>query len=164
MRNWEILFWFTIWFKAFPVVKHLLRVVLYKVIKTFNMSYATQAVAFHISKTLERVGHTRTPLLNSSHNFWSTFLLLFFNRIKRLLPLVLDGNFSQEYPIGACVTQGFILIPALFLLYIKDRPDDVICNITIHVKCDCTQTDLNSEFKSALAETVDWVNKKICFI
>ena len=62
---------------------------------------------------------------------------------NRWLRVVLDGKSSQECPVNAGVPQGSILVPTLFLLYINDLPDDVICNIviyaddtTLYSKCD----------------------------
>ena len=46
--------------------------------------------------------------------------------------MVLDGKSSQEYPVTAGIPQGSILGLTLFLLYINDFPDDVICNIAIY--------------------------------
>ena len=57
--------------------------------------------------------------------------------------VVLDGMSSQEYPVNAGGPQGSILGPTLFLLYINNLPENVICDIaiyaddtTLYSKCD----------------------------
>ena len=71
------------------------------------------------------------------------FCLIYSFLSNRPLRVVLDGKSSQEYPVNAGVLQGSILGPTLFLLYINDLPDDVICDIaiyaddtTLYSKCD----------------------------
>ena len=46
--------------------------------------------------------------------------------------MVLDGKFSQEYPVNARVSRGSILGSTLFLVYINDLPDDGIYDIAIY--------------------------------
>ena len=48
---------------------------------------------------------------------------------NRRLWMVVDGKSSQEYPVNAGFLQESILGPTLFLRYINDLLDDVICNL-----------------------------------
>ena len=86
---------------------------------------------------------------------------------NRRLWVALDGKSSQEYPVNAGVPQGSILGPTLFLLYINDLPENVICDIAIYADdttlcsmCDQVsdlwqQLELAFELESDLKDTVD---------
>ena len=86
---------------------------------------------------------------------------------NRRLRAVLDRKPLKEYPVNARVPKGSILGLTLFLLYINDISDGVICDIVIYAddtnlfsKYDLVsglwrQLELASELKSDLRDTVD---------
>ena len=43
--------------------------------------------------------------------------------------MVFYGKSSQEYLVNAGVLEGSTLCPTLFVLYINEFPDDVICYV-----------------------------------
>ena len=74
---------------------------------------------------------------------------------NRQLQVILDGKFSQEYPVNVGVPQGYIHGPTLFLQYINDLPDDT----ALYCKCDQAsdlrqQLELTSELESDLQDTI----------
>ena len=101
-------------------------------------------MALDISKAFDRVWHA--GLLHKFKSYGISdqiFGVISSFLSNRWLRVVLDGKSSQEYPVDAGISQGSILGPALFLLYINDLPDNVTSNIAIYVdnttlysKCD----------------------------
>ena len=122
----------------------LLTLVSDRIARDFNRSGATRAVALDISKAFDRVWHAGLlHKLKSYGILGQIFGLISSFLSNRQLRVVLDGKSSQEYPVNVGVPQGSILGPTLFLLYINDLPDDVICDIAIYAddttpysKCD----------------------------
>ena len=128
-------------------------------------------------RAFDRSGATRAVALDILHKpklygiSGQTFGLISSSLSNRRLRVILDGKSSQEYPVNAGFPQGSILGPTLFLLYINDLSDDVICNIAIcaddtalYSKCDQAsdlwqQLQLASELACDLPDTVDWGRK-----
>ena len=150
----------------------LLTVVSDRIARAFNRSVATPAVALDISKAFDRVWHAGLLQKLKSYGISGHIFGLISSFLSdRRLPVVLDGKSSQEYPVNAGLPQGSILGPTLFLLYINDLPDDVVCNIaiyaddaTLYSKCDQAsdlwqQLELASELESDLRDTVGWGRK-----
>ena len=159
-------------FRSSRSTADLLKVVSDRIARAFNRSGATRAAALDISKAFDRVWHAGLLHRLKSYGisgqifgFISSFLS------NRRLRVVLHGKSSQEYPVNAAVPEGSILGPTIFLLYINDLPDDVICNIaiyaddtTLYSKCNQAsdlwqQLELASELESDLRDTVDWGRK-----
>ena len=100
-------------------------------------------MALDISKVFDKVWHA--GLLHKLKSYGIScqiFGLISSFLSNRRLRVVLDGNFSQEYPVNAEVPHRSILGPTLSLLYMNDLPD-AIYNIaiyadgtTLYSKCD----------------------------
>ena len=122
-------------------------------------------------KAFDRVWHAGLlHILTSYRISGQIFGLTSSSLSNRRLRVVLNGKCSPEYPVNAGVPQGSILGPTLFLLYINDLPDDVICiaiyadHTTLYSKCDQAsdlwqQLELASSLESDLRDTVDWGRK-----
>ena len=132
-----------------------------RIARAFNRSGATQAVGLDISKAFNRIWHAGLlHKLDSNGTSGQMVGLISSFLSNRQLRVVLDGKSSQEYPVNTGVPQGSILDPTLFLVYINDLPDDVICNIAIYAddttlysksdqaSCLWQQLELGSELES----------------
>ena len=120
-------------FRSSQSTADLLTIVSDRIARAFNRYGATRAVALDISKAFDRVWHA--GLLHKLRSYGISgqiFGLISSFLSNRQLWVVLDGKSSQEYPVNAGVPQVSILGPTLFLLYIKDLPGNVICNIAIY--------------------------------
>ena len=152
-------------FRSSRSTADLLTAVSNRIARDFNRSGAIQAVALDISKAFGRVWHA--GLLHKLKSYGISvqiFGLISSFLSNRRLPVVLNGKSSQEYPVKAGVPQRSILGRKLFLLYINDLLDDVICNIaiyaddtTLYSKCDQAsdlwqQLELASELESDLQD------------
>ena len=98
----------------------------------------------YISKAFDSVWHAGLLHKRKSYEISGQIFGLISSFVSNRWPrVVLDGKYSQEYPVNARVPQGSILGNSFFLLYINYLPDDVICNIafyaddtTLYCKCD----------------------------
>ena len=131
-------------FRSSPLIADLLIFVSDRVARAFNRSGAARTEALDISKAFDGVWHAALPYKRKFYGISGQIfgLISYFHSNRRLL-VVLDGKSSQEYPFNFGVPQGSILGPTLFLLYINDFLDSVICSIaicvdntTLYSKCD----------------------------
>ena len=164
LENCRLFSEFQYGFRSSRSTADLLTVASDRIARAFNRSGATRVVALDISKAFGRVWHAGLPHKLKSHGVSGQIfgLICSFLSNRWLWVVVLDEKSSQEYLANAGVPQGSILSRTLFLPYINDLHDDVICNIavyaddtTLYSKCDQAsdlwqQLELASELESEL--------------
>ena len=80
-----------------------------------------------------RVWHTDLlHKVNSCGISGSVFDLILSFLSNRRVAGVLDGKSPQEYAANACIFQGSVLGPLLFLHHINNHHVDVFCNTATH--------------------------------
>ena len=134
-------------FRSSRSTADLLTVVSNRIARAFNKSGATRAVALDISKAFDRFCHA--TLLHKLKFYGISGQI--FGLISSFLSIDSFEWFWMESlhrkcpRVNAGVPEGSILGHTLFLLYINDFADAVICDIaiyaddtTVYSKCDLT--------------------------
>ena len=107
---------------------------------------ATRAVALNTSNVFNRVWHAGLlRKIKSCGISFQIFDLISSFLSNRQLRIVLDSKSSEEYQVNAGVPEGIILASTLFLLYINDHSNEVVCNIAIYAD----NTTLYSKYHQA---------------
>ena len=119
-------------FRSSRLTEDLFRVVSDRITRAFKRSWATRAVTLDISKAFDNVWHADLLHKHKSYGISGQIFSYIFSFLSnRRLRVVLDGKSSQEYPVNAGVPQGSIHGPKLFLLYINDSRENVVCDVRI---------------------------------
>ena len=94
-----------------------------------NPSIDTIGVFLDMSKALDKVWHNALISELKSYGIQPNLLTLRSNHLcNRQQRVVLNGITSSRKSISSGVSQGSVLGPLLFLNFINDLPDELVCN------------------------------------
>ena len=120
-------------FRSSRSTADLLTVITERLLRALDKCGEARIVALDISKAFDKVWHAGLLHKLSSYGISGKLLSVIKSfLLGRRLNVVLDGQKSKTYPISSGVPQGSILGPILFLTYINDLPDKLICDISMY--------------------------------
>ena len=119
-------------FRSSRSTADLLTVITEKIYRALDNCGEARVVALDISKAFDRVWHAGLLQKLASHGISGNILKIIKSFLQdRAMTVSLDGEISSTYPITAGVSQGSILGPILFLAYINDLSDNMICDLAM---------------------------------
>ena len=120
-------------FRSSRSTADLLTVITERLLRALDKCGEARIVALDISKAFDKVWHAGLLHKLSSYGIsGKLFSIIKSFLLGRQLNVILDGQKSNTYPISSGVPQGSILGPILFLTYINDLPDKLICEISMY--------------------------------
>ena len=150
----------------------LLTVITERIYRALDRCGEAKTVALDISKAFDRVWHS--ALLHKIRSFGISgkiYAILKSFLSERQINVVVDGQRSQTYSISSGVPQGSILGPTLFLMFINDLPDNIVCDLVMYAddstlySCldiksdDQKRRNLVNSLESDLSQVNAWADK-----